>query len=175
MMPMRIARCLVLALLFVAGGAWAKDDLRMLSLTTQDRNGLHVLTIGAGTRWVEASVMSSKSDRPMDRRRSDYPRERFDEVWAGIAALDLSAYKAGPGAGDIGAWKHYVLTVMVDARDRSAQPDVYLVPKCDPPEGFQSLMERLANGLLPEGSPGLLRACESEGGESNITAPRSGQ
>ncbi len=174
-MSMRIARCLVLTLLFLAGGAWAQESLRMLSLTTQDRNGLHVLTVGAGARWIEASVMTSKPDTPMDRRRTEYPRERFDEVWAGIAAQDLSAYRAGPGTGDIGAWKHYVLTVMVDGRIRSAQPDVYLIPKCDPPEGFRPLMERLANGLLPEGSPGLLRACESEAGESDKTAPRSGQ
>lgn len=135
----------------VAPPAQAAES-RILGFSTQDQNGLHIITI---SREREAAVVrtvpgGATEDPPI----ISYPSTRFDEVWTQLAAIDLSALESTERDRDIDAAVNYVLVVGGIAFRRT-----YLVPKCGAAPEVEALVASLTEGLLPDGSPGLFHAC----------------
>ena len=133
---------------------------RLLGLTTQDKNGLHIVFVAESPSKVLASVRRFSPGYTGEAQLSDYPRERFDELWLRTQELDLSAFASGNDASNVEATKNYVLTVETRSNGVSKRT-IYLIPKCGPAPNVVSLVMRLTADLLPAGSPGLFESCPS--------------
>lgn len=132
-------------------------ESRILGFSTQDRNGLHIVTISreqqtAVVRTVPGNV---NEDPPI----VSYPSTRFDEVWMQLEAIDLSTFESTERDQDIGAAMNYVIVAGGIESRRT-----YLVPKCGASPDVEALVASLTTGLLPDGSPGLFHACETPDG-----------
>lgn len=149
---------LSLLLLLFAGSVAAQDvDSRTLSLATQDRNGMFMLTVIAFPDRTKATIRNffePEQDPPI----VDYPKERFEQLWRQADALDLERFAVVNGSGDIEPAFHYVVTVMQD-HDGQRRARGYRIPKCGIAPELDAFVQAMANGLLPPGSPGLFKPC----------------
>ena len=154
-----------LALLFLSvsavGVASAQQaDDRVLGLTTQDHNGLHIILVVASSGKARASVRSMSPGQPRDAKISDYSLTLFDELWLKAQKLGLSAFTLKDDAQDVQAAKNYVLTVSrPNSQGGGLIRNTYLVPKCGTEADIESFAKQIAGDLLPPGSPGLFEPC----------------
>jgi hypothetical protein len=145
-----------------------ENAARYVMFTTQDRNGLHFLLVRANSRSVVVAATTYSETGESERREWDYPRDVFDRIWNRIAAGELAAFEAEKEkVGLIGQDKHYVLQVASPEPGQALSEvgDLYLVPKCGAAESIHSMMSELAQGFLPEGSPGQFHLCPETTGD----------
>ena len=152
---------LLLLSLTAAGVASAQQaDDRVLGLTTQDHNGLHIILVVASSDKARASVRSMSPGHPRDAKILDYSLTLFEELWLKAQKLDLSAFTPKNDSQDVQAAENYVLTI---SKSNSQSGDLirstYLIPKCGAEADVESLAKQIAGDLLPSGSPGLFEPC----------------
>jgi hypothetical protein len=152
-----IKRALLLLALSICGSAFAQQpNQRVMSLITQDKNGLFIVMLIATPDEVRASAnqLAVGAGEPKPVR---YPRELFDELWLEAKSLGLAEFiskgDSAPDA-DVGASRNYIISI-----GNGPDGETYLVPKCSATPAIVSFVRRLANGLLPAGSPGLYEPC----------------
>ena len=131
---------------------------RSLGITTQDKNGLFVVVVTSNKGEAKIGVTEFSDRRSGETEVSTYSGDRFEDLWLISQELGLKDFTAGTPS-DIGAGKNYVITIGWGGK---AAREMYLVPKCSAPQSIVSFVERLTEGFLPAGSPGLMRPCSGE-------------
>ena len=155
-------RILLLLLLAFSGHAFAETiDGRTLGLTTQDKNGFHMVLITANAKAASSSVLSVVSDKPARKIHANYSRERFEKLWSGVNTLDLSPYKLSKETKDLGPADNYIVTIGFGGGMDDLVSMTYLIPKCKASPEIMAFINKLVAGLLPVGSPGLLHPCKA--------------
>lgn len=160
---------MVLAALIPVLSAAQDDDYRVLSLMSQDENGLFVLTITATPEKVEAKVQPLGRPQSPDPKRATYPRELFDALWVEVDNGLLSRYVTDvtPGSRDDGgAARNFIVSTSNGVSGRH-----FMVPKCAASPAIVTFVRRLTNDLLPAGSPGMPRACKRANRDPTAAAP----
>jgi len=153
-------RVFFLLLFMFTGHVFAETiDGRTLGLTTQDKNGFHMVLVVASAKAASSSVLSVTSDKPARKIHANYPRERFEKLWRSVNTLDLSPYKLSKETKDLGPADNYIVTVGFGGRMDDLVSMTYLIPKCKASPEIQAFVNKLVAGLLPVGSPGLLHSC----------------
>lgn len=150
---MRYAALLLLLLAAPVSGQVVDD--RTIMFSTQDRNGLHMITISSRGSEAIVRLISPPASRG-EPRAVPYPRERFDAAWNALMALDLAAYEQHDPKQDAGAADNFVILTLVGTGRRN-----YGVPKCSAPNNVRVFVDDLTLGLVPSGSPGLFRPCKN--------------
>ena len=160
-----IKRFLILFALATPGLAVAQQpEQRVMSLITQDKNGLFIFMAIATPEEVRASASQLGVGDGGNARPVRYPRKLFDELWEEAKSLELSEFisRSDEGADeDVGASRNYIISI-----GNGPGGETYSVPKCNASPAIVSFIKRLTNNMLPAGSPGLFEACAgSEGAD----------
>jgi len=149
-----------LLFLVFSGHAFAETiDGRTLGLTTQDKNGFHMVLVVVNGKAASSSVLSVASDKPARKIHANYSSERFEKLWSSVNTLDLSPYKLSKETKDLGPADNYIVTIGFGGRMDDLVSMTYLIPKCKASPEIMAFINKLVAGLLPVGSPGLLHSC----------------
>lgn len=130
------------------------DDDRLIGFTTQDANGFHIITISS--RNELAAVVLINPEGGKEDRRLSYSNERFDSMWQKIQKMELTAFEIKGDNDSLGPAYNYIVSIRSGNLRR-----VYSFPKCTTPDSINSFIYNLVHGLLPEGSPGLFKPCDT--------------
>jgi hypothetical protein len=156
-----IKKYVLLILMLLSGHVAAETaHYRVLSVVTQDKNGLNMVTVVANAKAVTASVLIFPTNESTRKPPSSYPRERFDEIWDKTQQLDLEKYIASEDTKDLSPATNYLLTIGFGDSLETVSKKIYMIPKCGAPQELIDLVTKLANDLLPKGSPGLFYDCK---------------
>ena len=147
-----------LAVLIPTLSSAQESEYRVMSLMSQDENGLFILVVKATPEKVEASVqqLGKPQGSALD-HDTRYPRELFDALWMEAESGRLSQYVTDevPGSKeDGGAASNYIVST-----SNGISGKTYMVPKCSASAAIVSFVRRLTNSLLPAGSPGVPKTC----------------
>ena len=153
-----IKRALILLTLILAADAVAQQpDTRVIGLVTQDKNGLFLFMAIATPKEVKASATQLDVKDGLDTGTIRYPRELFDKLWEEAKTNGMSEFlenEDAPTDQDLEPAKNYLVTI-----GNGPGGDKYKIPKCSASPVIVAFVQRLANGMLPEGSPGLYEPC----------------
>jgi hypothetical protein len=159
-----IRPALLLLMLVVSCHVVAQQpEPRVMSLITQDMNGLYIFMAVASSDDVRASASQLGVGKGGKANPVRYPRKLFDELWEEAKSLELSEYisKSERSDEDVGASKNYIISI-----GYGPDGDTYHVPKCSAPPAIVLFLKRLTNNMLPAGSPGLYEACSVGEGDA---------
>jgi hypothetical protein len=153
-----IKRALIILALGLPGLSAAQPaEYRVISLMSQDKNGLFVLVVKATPEGVNARVQQLGAKQTADPKVASYPRELFDELWTEVESAGFSEYVAKhiPGSKeDGGAARNYIVST-----SNGFSGQTYMIPKCSASATSVSFIQRLRRDLLPPDSPDELKPC----------------
>lgn len=125
--------------------------------TTQDANGSYMITFAHGA----VSVRGRTGTVPVDRVQ-DYDARKAQRLSDDIAQLAKDGLNGPVDAGHL----HPELNYIVILQSPDGTRTTLSFPKCARNPRVDDVMKRLANGLLPEGSPGIYPGTCSSGDAS---------
>jgi hypothetical protein len=163
-------RVLISIALLIPGLLAAQQaEYRVMSLMSQDKNGLFMLVVTATPGEVSARVQELGTNA--EPKIAPYPRELFDELWQQMKRVGLSKHitKSIPGSREDGrAAKNYLIST-----SDGSTGETYMVPKCSASADIVALVRKLANDMLPAGSPDLFEPCRAAAALSSTVRAQS--